>query len=91
MTDKSNQKTNYWDIALLAIYFFIPFYGLRIALENYLMEDDLGVDYTMLLGLVSAISVTVYLTVLRTKTLKTKIIGLGIILLLVIIVNILMT
>ena len=91
VTDKNDQKTNNWDIALLATYFFIPFYGLRIALENYLMEDDLGIEYTMLLGLVSAISVTIYLTILRTKSLKTKVIGLGTTLLLVIIVNILMS
>ena len=25
----------------MAMYFFIPFYGLRIAMENYLMEGEL--------------------------------------------------
>jgi multidrug transporter EmrE-like cation transporter len=89
MTDKEKQNKDTWDIVLMATYFFVPFYGLRIAAENYLMEDDLGVGYSMLFGLIGGIAVTIYLTTLRTKTLKIKLIGLGIILSLVITVNLL--
>jgi hypothetical protein len=73
----------------MAMYFFVPFYGLRIAAENYLMEDDLGMAYSMLFGLTGGIAVTIYLTILAKKTLKTKVIGLGVILLLVTGVNLL--
>jgi hypothetical protein len=87
MTDKEKQNIDTWNIVLMATYFFVPFYGLRIAAENYLMEDDLGVGYSMLFGLISGIAVAIYLTTLQTKTLKTKLIGLGGILLLVTAVN----
>lgn len=89
MADRKQQKPDTWDIALMATYFFVPFYGLRIALENYLFVDDLVMSYVMLLGLVSGIMLTIYVTVLRPKTMKTKFIGLGLILLLVTVINLL--
>jgi hypothetical protein len=73
----------------MATYFFIPFYGLRIAAENYLMEDDLGMGYSMLFGLIGGIVITIYLTILQTKTLKAKLVGLGVVLLAVTAVNLL--
>jgi hypothetical protein len=82
MTDKEKQNKDTWNIVLMATYFFVPFYGLRIATENYLMEDDLGIGYSMLFGLVGGIAVTIYLTTLQAKTLKIKLIGLAVILLL---------
>jgi hypothetical protein len=51
------------------------------------MEDDLGIGYSMLFGLVGGIAVTIYLTTLQAKTLKIKLIGLAVILLLVTAVN----
>ncbi len=87
MTDKQIQSNHTWNIVLMATYFFVPFYGLRIALENYLMEDDLGIAYVMLLGLVGAIIVTIYLTTLQNKPRKIKLVGLGIIILLVTAIN----
>jgi F0F1-type ATP synthase assembly protein I len=54
------------------------------------MEDNLQIEYKILLGLVSSIAVTVYLTILKTKKLRTKIIGLGAILLIVVIANVFM-
>jgi hypothetical protein len=89
MTDKENQNIDTWNVVLMATYFFVPFYGFRIAAENYLMEDDLGIGYTMLFGLIGGTAVTIYLTTLQTKALKIKLIGLGIILLLVTAVNLL--
>lgn len=89
MTDKEKQNKDTWNIVLMATYFFVPFYGLRIAAENYLMEDDLGIGYTMLFGLIGGIAVTIYLTALQTKTLKIKLIGVGVISLLVTVVNLL--
>jgi hypothetical protein len=83
MTDKEKDNKDTWHIALMALYFFIPFYGLRIVAENYLMEDHLGIGYVMLFGLIGGIVVAIYLTTLQTKTLKIKLIGLGIILLLI--------
>ena len=71
----------------MATYFFVPFYGLRIAAENYLMDDDLGMGYSMLFGLIGGIVVTIYLTTLRTKTLRIKLVGLGTVLLIVTVVN----
>lgn len=88
MTDKEKQNQDTWNVVLMATYFFVPFYGLRIAAENYLMEDDLGLGYSMLFGLIGGIAVTIYLTILRTRTIKVKLIGLGIILLLVTAVNV---
>jgi hypothetical protein len=87
MTDKEKQNKDTWDIVLMATYFFVPFYGLRIAAENYLMDDDLGMGYSMLFGLIGGIVVTIYLTTLRTKTLRIKLVGLGTVLLIVTVVN----
>jgi multidrug transporter EmrE-like cation transporter len=87
MTDKEKQSKDTWDIVLMATYFFVPFYGLRIAAENYLMDDDLGMGYSMLFGLIGGIVVTIYLATLRTKTLKIKLVGLGVVLLIVTVVN----
>ena len=89
MTDKEKQNKDTWNIVLMATYFFVPFYGLRIAAENYLMEDDLGIGYSMLFALIGGIAVTIYLTILLKKSLKIKLVGLGIILLLVTAVNLL--
>ena len=89
MTDKEKQNKDTWNIVLMATYFFVPFYGLRIAAENYLMEGDLGMGYSLLLALIGGIAVTIYLTILLKKSLKIKLVGLGIILLLVTAVNLL--
>ncbi|RAW00754.1 hypothetical protein [Pseudochryseolinea flava] len=89
MTDKEKQNQDTWNIVLMATYFFVPFYGLRIAAENYLMEEDLGMGYSMLFGLIGGIAVTIYLTVLAKKSMKIRLIGLGVILLLVTLVNVL--
>jgi hypothetical protein len=88
MTDTKDKKQETLDIVLMATYFFIPFYGLRIAAENYLFVDDLDVTYGMVIALVSSIPVTIYLTTLKSRTTKIKIIGLGILLLVVTIVNV---
>ncbi len=87
MTEMKTQKSDTIDIVLFATYFFIPFYGLRIALENYLMEDDLDIGYLLMIGLVSGITSTIYMTVLKSKKTKAKIFGLGILLIFVITVN----
>jgi hypothetical protein len=73
----------------MASYFFVPFYGLRIAAENYLMEDELEIGYLMLFGLIGGIAVTIYLTILKNRTLKVKLIGLAYILLVLTAVNLL--
>ena len=88
MAGKDTQSEDTWNIVLMAIFFFVPYYGLRIAAENYLMEDDLGIGYSMLFGLISGISAVIYLTILRKKTFKAKLVGLGIVLLAVTAVNI---
>jgi len=88
MTDKQKSQDT-WNITLMALYFFVPFYGLRVAAENYLVDDDLGIGYTVLFGLVGGIAVSIYLTTLQSRTLKVKLIGLGIVSLLVVGVNIL--
>lgn len=87
MIDKEKQNKDTWDVVLTAIYFFVPFYGLRIAAENLLMDDDLGIGYSMLFGLIGGIAVAIYLTTLQSKRLKIKLIGLGILLILVTAVN----
>ncbi len=89
MADKKGQKLDTWDIVLMATYFFVPFYGLRIALENYFFVDDLDMSYVMLLGFMSGIITTIYFITLRPKTMKVKIIGLGLIFFLVIVINLL--
>lgn len=89
MTDKKEQQTNNLDIAIMSTYFVIPFLGLRIAMENYLMEDKLNMGYVMLLGLVSGIIVTIYLTILKPKSTKVKLIGLFLLLTFVTIINLL--
>lgn len=82
------QKQNTIGIVILAFYFFIPFYGLRIALENYLKVERLEVGYVGLFGLISGLIVALNLSVL--KTVKVRIIGLVIILFVVIIINLLL-
>jgi hypothetical protein len=82
------QKQNTIGIVILTFYFFIPFYGLRIVLENYLKVERLEVGYVGLLGLISGLIVALNLSVL--KTVKVRIIGLVIILFVVIIINLLL-
>lgn len=53
------------------------------------MEDDLGMGYSLLFGMIGGISVTIYLTILKAKALKIKLIGLTVVLLLVTILNLL--
>jgi len=88
MTNTNDKKQETLDIVLMATYFFIPFYGLRIAAENYLFVDDLGVTYGVVVALVSSIPVTIYLTALKSRKTKIKIIGLGILFVIVTIINI---
>lgn len=89
MIEKKAQNVDTWEIVLMASYFFVPFYGLRIAAENYLMEDELEIGYLMLFGLIGGIAVTIYLTILKNRTLKVKLIGLASILLVLTAVNLL--
>lgn len=35
MTDKEKQNRDTWDIVLMATYFLVPFYGLRVAAESF--------------------------------------------------------
>lgn len=89
MTDKEKQSKDTWDIVLMATYFLVPVYGLRIAAENFLMEDDLGMGYSMLFGLIGGVTTTIYMTILKPKSLKIKLIGLAVVLLFVTILNLL--
>jgi len=88
MTDTKDKYRETLDIVFMAIYFFIPFYGLRIAAENYLFVDDLDVTYQMVIALISGIAVTIYITTLRSRTTKIKFIGLGILLCIVTMINV---
>lgn len=82
MTQHSKDTLN---IVLLSAYFFIPFYGFRIALERYLGSDRLDIAYIGLLGLVSGLIVSVSMTFL--KSTKAKIAGLVLLLFFVVAVS----
>ncbi|MFM8914516.1 MAG: hypothetical protein ACKOE6_16595 [Flammeovirgaceae bacterium] len=82
MTQQNKDTLN---IVLLSAYFFVPFYGLRIALERYLGNDRLDIAYIGLLGLFSGLIVSI--SIIALKTTKTKIVGLVILLFLVVAIS----
>lgn len=87
-TERGEQNKT-WENALIAAYFFILFFGLRSALENYLLEDTLPIALTMLLGFFAAIITTVMVFIIMGKGLKAKAVGAVVLLILMVITNLL--
>ena len=75
------------DTIFFALNYFIPFYGLRIALEKYLATDRMPLGYILLLGLVSGIITGVATFNTRGKKLQVKIVTCAAILIVVILIN----
>jgi hypothetical protein len=78
------------DTIFFALNYFIPFYGLRIALEDFLATDDIHLGYIFLLGLVSAIITALTTLNTRPKKLQVKILVSAILLVGVILINLLL-
>lgn len=70
-----------------AIFFFIPFFGLRMALVNFLGEDEVGVVYIMLIGMMGGVSASIYEVTLRRKRIQAKVWGAVFLLILMSIIN----
>ena len=88
--EKSEQiKT--WENALIASYFFILFYGLRLAIENHLLEDSLPITLTMLIGFISGIITASIVFIVKDKALKIKAIWAVVLLIVMVITNLLVS
>jgi hypothetical protein len=61
------------DMIFFALNYFIPFYGLQIALEDYLASDRMPLSYIFALGLVCAIITVAATRITRNKKLQVKI------------------
>jgi hypothetical protein len=88
--DESEGKkfdNKYLEIALMLCYFLIPFYGLQRTLKNYLQEPDLSFGYILLLMFIGGNIMTCMIFILNDKSLKTKAIWTGGLLLSVLILN----
>lgn len=72
--DESKDKKfdKYFEIALMACYFLIPFFGFKMALKNYLQEDDLSIFYLLLLLFIGGNIMSCMIFVLNEKNLKIK-------------------
>jgi len=88
---EKNEQIKTWENALIASYFFILFHGIRLALEDYLLEESLPITLTMLLGLFSAIITALVVFILNGKKLMIKGFGAVILLALVTIANLLVS
>lgn len=75
------------DMVFFALNYFIPFSGLRIALEDYLDTDRVPLTYIFLLGLVAAIITAVATLNTRSKKLQVKILVSTVLLVIMILVN----
>jgi hypothetical protein len=75
------------DMIFFALNYFIPFYGLQTALEDYLATDRMPLTYIFLLGLVSAIITVLVTRTTRHQKLQVKILASVILLAVVILVN----
>lgn len=76
MSDETNKRDTIIkssDIVIMALNFFILFNGLRLLLENYLMDDRLPLGYFFLIGLVCAGTTAGINYLTRNKPLKAKI------------------
>lgn len=82
-------EVNNLEYALIGAYFFIPFYGLRLPLEEHLMVESLPITYSMLLGFISGIISGLMIFILKDKKVKAKFIGVTVLLILIIIINLL--
>lgn len=71
-SENNKYENKYLEVALMLCYFLIPFFGLRMALKNYLQEDNLSFSYILLLLFVSGNIMTSLIFILNDKTLKTK-------------------
>lgn len=88
--EKSEQNET-WENALIATYFFILYYGLRLPLENHMLEDRLPITLTMLLGFFSAIITATIVFIVKGKALKIKAVWAAVLLIVMIIINLLVS
>jgi hypothetical protein len=69
---KEDKFEKYFELALMACYFFIPFFGLKSVLKNYLQKDSLSIIYILLLFFIGGNIMTCLIFILNDKSLKTK-------------------
>jgi len=69
---KEDKFDKYFELALMTCYFFIPFFGLKSVLKNYLREDSLSLLYILLLLFISGNIMVCLIFILNDKSLKTK-------------------
>lgn len=75
------------DMIFFALNYFVPFYGLRMVLEDYLTTDRMPLSYIFLLGLVSAIITVLVTRTTRQRKLHVKILASSILLFVIILIN----
>jgi len=84
---KDDKFEKYFELALMTCNFFIPFFGFKSVLKNYLRVDSLSIVYILLLFFIGGNIMTCLIFILNDKSLKTKAIWTGGLLAFVIILN----
>jgi len=80
-------ENKYWELALMACYFLIPFIGLQGPLKSFLDVDELRFRYLLLLLFVGGNIMTSFIFILNDKNLKTKSLWTVILVAVVVVIN----
>lgn len=93
MNESEDKKfeNKYVEIALMAAYFVIPFYGLQQPLRHFLEVEKLSAMYLLLLVFVGGNIMTCMIFILNDRGLKTRALWTTGLLLIVIAINLLMS
>jgi hypothetical protein len=75
------------DMIFFALNYFVPFYGLRMVLEDYLATDRIPLSYIFLLGFVCAIITVLVTRTTRSKKIHAKILASSILLFVIVLIN----
>lgn len=85
--DNRVETKKQWQMVIQALNFFIPFYSLKIMLENYLMEDRLPLTYFFIIALISAAIAGALSFLVKERGLKIKAFATAMLLMIMIVLN----
>lgn len=91
MNDPNEKKftSKYIEIALMASHFVIPFFGLQMAIKNYLLVDHLSMSYFFLLLFIGGNVMTWLIFLLDGKSLKVKLVWTAVLMMMIAVINVL--
>lgn len=81
--------SKYIEIALMASHFVIPFFGLQMAIKNYLRVDHISTSYFFLLLFIGGNIMTWLIFLLDGRSLKVKLVWTAVLIMMVAVINVL--